>query len=278
MPNRKEQPPANAPDVRYLRPPALPAVMLVTSKFGGASMAPSTVDRRWIFAHTDVGDGDIMVARAEVRMQPGVLLAVEPGDCITPLRRRSDSTAFRTVMVEPEYVAKFVETAFPERAVELRRGLLGDAATQAFEALWSAVGAGDAPFEQENLLAAFLEAASDETRPLPASPITAPIARAKKLLEERFADDVRLEELEAEIGLSRFYLVRRFRAEVGMPPHAYQLAMRLDKARVLVASGMPLADVASRCGFTDQSHLTRHFRRATGVAPGAYARATGVRR
>ncbi|MGZ3441854.1 MAG: AraC family transcriptional regulator, partial [Polyangia bacterium] len=33
-----------------------------------------------------------------------------------------------------------------------------------------------------------------------------------------------------------------------------------------------------RCGFTDQSHLTRHFRRATGVAPGAYARSAGVRR
>lgn len=71
MPNSKEQPPANAPQVRYLRPPALPAVMLVTAKFAGASMAPSTVDRRWIFAHTDVGDGDVVVARAEVRMQPG---------------------------------------------------------------------------------------------------------------------------------------------------------------------------------------------------------------
>ncbi len=270
------EPPAT--EVKYVRPDALPGVMLVTSKFRGTTVAPSTVDRRWVFALTDEGDGDVVVARAEVRMRPGVLLALEPGDCITPVRRRSDATAHRSLLVEPESVATFVATAFPGRAVQLRRGLLGDAAAQAFDALWAAIAGGDAPIDQESLFAGFLEAASDETQPLPTTPITPPIARAKRLLEERFADDVRLEELEAEIGLSRFYLVRRFRAEVGMPPHAYQLAMRLDRARVLVASGMPLADVASRCGFTDQSHLTRHFRRATGVAPGAYARSAGVRR
>lgn len=277
MPNTRDAPPL-APDVKYFRPESLPSIMLVTSTFGGAAMAPSTIDHRWLFARTVAGDGDVEIGRTEVRMQPGVLLALEPGDCITPLRRRSDKTSHRTLMVEPDYVTRFIETAFPDGGVQLKRGLLGEAAAQAFDALWNAVTAGDAPFEQESLLAAFLEAASDEPRALPATPLTPPIARAKKLLEDRYADDVRLEELESEIGLSRFYLVRRFRAEVGMPPHAYQLAIRLDRARVLVTEGVPLVEVATRCGFTDQSHLTRHFRRATGVAPGAYARSAGVRR
>ena len=277
MPNTKDAPPL-APDVKYFRPESLPSIMLVTATFGGAAMAPSTIDHRWLFARTVAGDGDVEIGRTEVRMQPGVLLALEPGDCITPLRRRSDTTSHRTLMVEPDYVTRFIETAFPDGGVQLKRGLLAEAAAQAFDALWNAVTAGDAPFEQESLLAAFLEAASDEPRALPATPLTPPIARAKKLLEDRYADDVRLEELESEIGLSRFYLVRRFRAEVGMPPHAYQLAIRLDRARVLVTEGVPLVEVATRCGFTDQSHLTRHFRRATGVAPGAYARSAGVRR
>ena len=277
MPNTRDAPPL-APDVKYFRPESLPSIMLVTSTFGGAAMAPSTIDHRWLFARTVAGDGDVEIGRTEVRMQPGVLLALEPGDCITPLRRRSETTSHRTLMVEPDYVTRFIETAFPDGGVQLKRGLLGEAAAQAFDALWNAVTAGDAPFEQESLLAAFLEAASDEPRALPATPLTPPIARAKKLLEDRYADDVRLEELESEIGLSRFYLVRRFRAEVGMPPHAYQLAIRLDRARVLVTEGVPLVEVATRCGFTDQSHLTRHFRRATGVAPGAYARSAGVRR
>ena len=183
------------------------------------------------------------------------------------------------MLVEPEFAATFVETAFPDGGVKLRRGLLGEAVVRAFDAFWEAVTANEPTLEQEGLLTAFLEAASDDADGgLATAPVTPPIARAKKFIEDRFADDVRLEHLEAEVGLSRFYLVRRFRAEVGMPPHAYQLALRLDRARVLVASGMALADVASRCGFTDQSHLTRHFRRATGVAPGAYARSAGVRR
>jgi AraC-like DNA-binding protein len=277
MPEMKEEPPRPA-EVSYLQPAALPGIMMVNAAFHGATMPPSTIDHRWTFARTDVGDGDVTVGRNELRLQAGVLLALEPGDCVTPVRRRSDRTSFRTLLVEPTFIARFIETAFPDGGVALRRGLLGDAAVSAFDAFWSAVSSGDAPFEQEGLLAAFLESASDNTQVVPAAPVTPPIARARKILEDRFADDVRLEELEAEIGLSRFYLVRRFRAEVGMPPHAYQLAIRLDRARVMIADGVALSEVASRCGFTDQSHLTRHFRRATVVAPGAYARSAGVRR
>jgi AraC-like DNA-binding protein len=275
MPEPKSE--STQPIVNYFQAEALPGVMFVTAAFRG-TMAPSTIDRRWTFARSDEGDGDAMVGKTEIRLQAGVLLALEPGDCIVPVRRRSDVSTFRTLLVDPEFTARFIATAFPDGGVKLRRGLLGEAAVRAFDELWTSVRTPDGALEQEELMAAFLEAASDDTHGLPSAPITPPIARAKKLLEERFAEDVRLEQLEADIGLSRFYLVRRFRAEVGMPPHAFQLAMRLDRARVMVASGMPLADVASRCGFTDQSHLTRHFRRATGVAPGAYARSAGVRR
>jgi AraC-like DNA-binding protein len=277
MPEMKKVGPRPA-EVSYLQPAALPGIMMVTAAFHGASIPPSTIDRRWTFARTDVGDGDAVVGKTEIRLVPGVLLALEPGDCVTPVRHSSERTAFRTLLVEPEFFARFVETAFPDGSVKLRRGILGDGAVSAFDAFWSGVQAGDGPLEQEGLLAAFLEAASDNTIIVAGAQITPPIARAKKLLEDRIADDVRLEQLEQEIGLSRFYLVRRIRAEVGMPPHASQLAIRLDRARVMVASGVALSEVASRCGFTDQSHLTRHFRRATGVAPGAYARSAGVLR
>lgn len=277
MAETKEEGPRPA-EVSYLQPAALPGVMMVTASFHGATMPPSTVDRRWTFARTDAGDGDAVVGKSEIHLVPGVLLALEPGDCVTPVRRRSERTSFRTLLVDPDFIARFVETAFPDGKVKLCRGILGQAAVAAFDALWAGVHSAAGPLEQEGLLAAFLEAASDNTIIVAGAEITPPIARAKQLLEDRFADDVRLEELEQQIGLSRFYLVRRFRAEVGMPPHAYQLAIRLDRARVMVASGMPLSEVATQCGFTDQSHLTRHFRRATGVAPGAYARSAGVRR
>ena len=58
-----------------------------------------------------------------------------------------------------------------------------------------------------------------------------------------------------------------------MPPHAYHLQLRIDRAKRLLAAGSAPARVANDSGFVDQSHLTRHFRKWVGVTPGAYARA-----
>jgi AraC-like DNA-binding protein len=74
-------------------------------------------------------------------------------------------------------------------------------------------------------------------------------------------------------SLSRFELIRRFRADTGMTPHAFQVNLRIARARALLAAGVTPAAVAADCGFADQSHLTRTFKRAVGVSPGRYARA-----
>jgi len=85
---------------------------------------------------------------------------------------------------------------------------------------------------------------------------------------------VPLAELAAVAGLSRFELTRTFRAQVGLPPHAFQLDLRVARARELLAAGEPPAGVAAACGFYDQAHLTRVFRRAVGVPPARYARSS----
>jgi AraC-like DNA-binding protein len=74
-------------------------------------------------------------------------------------------------------------------------------------------------------------------------------------------------------GLSRFELVRRFRECSGVTPHAYQTNLRVDEARRRLAAGVPPATVAADCGFADQPHLSRVFKRAVGVSPARYARA-----
>ncbi len=80
-------------------------------------------------------------------------------------------------------------------------------------------------------------------------------------------------ELAADAGLSRFELVRRFGQQNGVTPHAFQTNLRVDRARGLLATGVPPAEVAAVCGFADQAHLSRVFKRAVGVSPGRYARA-----
>ncbi len=93
-----------------------------------------------------------------------------------------------------------------------------------------------------------------------------------ELLHERLADPPSLSELAAITGLSQFAVLRAFRAETGLPPHAYVNQLRVRQARTLLDQGVAPADVAMTTGFADQAHLTRHFKRVVGVPPRAYQR------
>ena len=79
--------------------------------------------------------------------------------------------------------------------------------------------------------------------------------------------------LERLSGLDRWTLARAFRAAYGTSPSRYRTLRQLDGARELIASGQPLAEVAMAVGFSDQSHMTRQFKRAYGLTPGRWAAA-----
>jgi AraC-like DNA-binding protein len=97
------------------------------------------------------------------------------------------------------------------------------------------------------------------------------IARAKAYLQQRFDQDVTLDELAAVTGLNRFHLVHAFSQSTGLPPHAYQIHIRIAKARALLSLGVAQAKIAAQLGFSDQSHFIRHFRKVLRITPGAYA-------
>ncbi|MGW0732537.1 AraC family ligand binding domain-containing protein [Streptomyces sp. NPDC002851] len=112
--------------------------------------------------------------------------------------------------------------------------------------------------------------------PLPArTPGSAGVRKAelaRELLEERLAEPPTLEELAAELGTSPFALLRAFKRQYGLPPHAWLTNARVRKARALLDAGTTPAAAAVAVGFTDQPHLNRHFTRIVGVPPGAYQR------
>lgn len=87
-------------------------------------------------------------------------------------------------------------------------------------------------------------------------------------LMSRSADSVRA--AASEFAMSREGYSRAFRRRYGMPPQAFGIVSRLNRARGLLRSGMPPAEVAAIAGFADQSHLGRCFRRIFGVSPARY--------
>ncbi|MFJ3668196.1 AraC family transcriptional regulator [Streptomyces sp. NPDC090106] len=89
-------------------------------------------------------------------------------------------------------------------------------------------------------------------------------------LADELLDPPSLAELAAELGLSRYQLLRAFRTTMGLPPYAWLAQYRVHRARRLLESGLRPAEVATAVGFADQAHLTRWFRRVLGVTPAAY--------
>ncbi len=96
------------------------------------------------------------------------------------------------------------------------------------------------------------------------------VLRSKKFLDDHYADRVTLHELARLTGLSPYHLNRSFCRKIGIPPHAYQLQMRIARAKSELRRGTSIARVALTTGFADQSHFTRVFKRLEGDTPAQF--------
>ena len=99
------------------------------------------------------------------------------------------------------------------------------------------------------------------------------MAAVRDFLHAHPADDVSLRDLAALVDLAPSYVSRRFRVLYGLPPHAYQVQLRLRMAKTRLAVGESISTIAFALGFVDQAHFTTTFRRTFGITPGRYRRA-----
>jgi AraC-like DNA-binding protein len=195
---------------------------------------------------------------------PGSLRIQEPGDVVRDLSHDGPTT--------------YQIVAFPPRIVEGVNSKVtihshlaaGDTRGAAFHRLHNAVRAGAgrlaldvAVAEAISAFAAIRDAKCEYTRS---------VRRAIELLRERLDEEVTLDALADHAGTDKFHLCRAFRAQVGLPPHAYLTRLRIMRAKELLAAGVRPSEIAPRVGLYDQSQLNRHFRRIVGTTPGAYAR------
>jgi len=96
------------------------------------------------------------------------------------------------------------------------------------------------------------------------------VSDALTFIHANYARDLTLIEIAQAAHLSPYHLARLFKQSLGVSPHQYLIQLRVNSARWLLSAGSgerSLAQVATAVGFSDQSHLTRHFKRLTGVTP-----------
>jgi AraC family transcriptional regulator len=112
-----------------------------------------------------------------------------------------------------------------------------------------------------------------------AQPVIPPLSATElaafaAFIDARLGHRISIDAMGSSLGMSGSCFSRRFRVTTGETPHAHLVRRRVEAAAALIeqARGLPLAEIASRCGFADQAHLTRVFRKRFGTTPAAYCR------
>jgi AraC-like DNA-binding protein len=195
---------------------------------------------------------------------PGTLLVKQPGDVHRDVSRDGLGT-LQIISFQPESVERVIGKLRLQPQIAR-----SDARGAVFHRLHDAVRARAGRLELEvavtEAISAFGSIGDAKIEHTPA------VRRAVELLREQLAQSVTLDDLAAHAALDKFHLCRAFRAQIGLPPHAYLTRLRIMRAKQLLDTGMRPSEVALQVGLYDQSQLNRHFRRIVGTTPGQYSR------
>jgi AraC family transcriptional regulator len=97
--------------------------------------------------------------------------------------------------------------------------------------------------------------------------------KVRDYIDAHIAERILVAELSAILGQSEAHFSRSFKRTFGEPPHAFVIRRRLAfAADYMVQTESSLSAIALRCGFSDQAHLCRAFRQATGLSPAVWRR------
>jgi AraC-like DNA-binding protein len=100
-----------------------------------------------------------------------------------------------------------------------------------------------------------------------AAPTALPSQEIVAYIRRNVARRITVDEIAGLARLNVFQLIRAFHRDLATTPYRLVLDMRIEHAKHLLRQGKAIRDVALHAGFADQSHLTRHFKRRTGVTP-----------
>jgi AraC-like DNA-binding protein len=265
--------------VEFRRHRALPGVETLLLSDSARCFSCYAADYEFVVPGT--WRGEIRHGKDEFLLEPGSLLCNRPGDAFSALKVYEPGS-LAALLIEPHAFHGYLsEHDVSPAGLALRTRMqttqeLGAQLRRVFEAFALECSA----LELESHLAEFFALALPEllgpphSRPARADPNALAAERMRACLEADAADTLDLEALAREVGLSRFQALRAFKRAFGLPPHAYRLRKKVAVARRSLRAGARVADVAASCGFVDESHLGRHFKRHFGVTPAEYARAT----
>lgn len=269
----------NAPVlVRHVRAAGLGGSELTFVKTSPGA-APPDVRPLFEVILVDRADKRILHRGVEQRIRSGMVGIRSPFEAGRLVRRHDPNTEIRILALGEQEMTTALESAglrgrdFPSVLVYRPEPALFGSAAAVFEA----VDTGEAALGIETLvMRCASETVAALVRPASGAPRRVDRGSAERIrdvLRARFSEDFTLDELAREVALSRAYVVRSFQRAFHLTPYAYLMHLRVARARTLLARGGRPIDVAHACGFYDQSHLNRWFRKVVGSTPKEYGAA-----
>ncbi|HUQ83561.1 MAG TPA: AraC family transcriptional regulator [Gemmatimonadaceae bacterium] len=210
-------------------------------------------------------------------LRAGHVVLIAPGEAHTGEQVGDEGWSSRVLYPSPAVVAAARNLETPaSHPLRFRVPIVDDAVlARRIVSVHDALTAAQTPLEQETLtvdLVASVFGMHGEPRRERLLRHGPSMAAARDYLHEHSADGVTLTRLAGIAGLSCFYFLRLFRIAFGVTRHVYLALLRLERARAMLRTDAPLAQIAVACGFSDQSHFTRFFKRVYGITPGVYAK------
>ncbi|CCH50281.1 AraC family transcriptional regulator [Pseudodesulfovibrio piezophilus] len=258
--------------IEYRHPPGLTGVELLCLSDPHFEFT-SHIHDAYVFWFNGEGGERVSLRGASDILQPDSFGIVAPGE----VHANHAITHFRTLeslYVDPETLQTFVQGC-GGRLTGFRSRLQKDQhCRQALAFLHGVLMKTDDPFLAGEVFHEifYLLLKRHGEAVLPEEKLRAPakVRLAREFMHEHFAESFSLEILAEYCHCSPCHLIRLFRREMGLPPHAYLMELRLARARTLLNHGVGIGQAAQEVGLTDQSHLTRRFRTRFGLTPGQY--------
>ena len=258
--------------------PPLPGLDRIEASFSGSFFEPHRHDT-YAIGVTLSGIQTFSYRGDKHYSKPGQIIILHPDEIHDGAAATEESLLYRMLYLEPSMVRSAMVNSNSGLPF-VRQPVIED--TEFYRSLCAALGTLDCHLEDIEATGIIGEVTdglnrhSDQQASRRQSVARTRVWKARDFLVENCRHNISSLELEQVSGLDRFVLARQFRSEFGTSPHRFLIMRRLELARQLMSNGTSLVETAAAVGFADQSHLSRHFKKAFGVTPGKWAEAIKV--
>ena len=260
----------------------LPGMSLLHADFTTHDFAPHA-HGAFVIALTEAGGAQVANERTVDRVDPSILFVSNPEERQSARMSGSARWTYRSFYITPSAMTAIAHRLGSANIPYFTRSMFEDAwlisrfgyLHRLLEKECDSLDADEALIDAFGTLVSRYRSGKSRLERVPRDRMLA--GRIIELMQARYKENLKLDELANTAGLTSFQLIGLFKRTVGLTPHAYLTHIRLNAACRHLKRGDTLVETTLATGFYDQSALTKHFKRSYGITPLQFAEATRSR-